>query len=168
MAVISNLNTIKDLLRNLIEQFDQAHSLISLQIQCVVRQQLEELNEHIEHQNTVNSTINSLEEEFRQSLIIAFNSIKVKTKSYSLTTLLPYIDRSDEEIVELRDALKDVIHKTKSKQVHLLQLLQFAQEHVAETMRAIFQLSDASSTHYKSTGKKALAPISSKLINQTV
>lgn len=168
MATISNLHVIKDLLRNLIAHFDQAQHLISLQIQCVVRQKLDDLMQNIEDQNAVNATINDLEEEFRQAIIIAFNSIKIKTNTYSLTALLPYIDRRDEEIVELRNQLKEMIHKTQTKQLHLLQLLQFAQEHVAETMRAIFALSDDSSTHYKSTGKKAMATMSSKLINQTV
>lgn len=168
MAVITNLPIIKDLLRNLVAHFNEAGELISKQIQCVVRHKLEELTEHIEQQNAVNSTIKDLEEEFRQALIIAFNSIKVKTKTYSVTALLPYCDGRDEEIVELRNQLREAIHKTQGKQVHLLQLLQFAQDHVAETMRAIFQLSDDRSTHYKSTGKKATSSSSSKLINQTV
>ena len=168
MAVITNLPIIKELLRSLIEHFNEANGLISSQIQCVVRHQIEDLVVHIEAQNSVNTTINDLEEDFRQALIIAFNSIKVKTKTYSVTALLPYCDNRDEEIVELRNGLREAIHATQNKQVHLLQLLQFAQDHVAETMRAIFQLSDDTSTHYKSTGKKATASSSSKLINQTV
>lgn len=168
MATIPNLPIVKDLLRSLIAHFNEASELISKQIQCVVRQQLDDLAEHIEQQNSVNSTISDLEDDFRQALIIAFNSIKVKTKQYSVTALLPYCDGRDEEIVDLRNQLREAIHRTQNKQVHLLQLLQFAQEHVAVTMRAIFQLSDDRSTHYKSTGKKATSTTSSKLINQTV
>jgi flagellar biosynthesis/type III secretory pathway chaperone len=168
MAIIYNMPVIKDLLKNLTDHFDTASDLLSKQIQCVVKHRLEELQEAIEQQNSVNSTINALEDEFRQALILSFNSIKVKTKTYSLPILLPYCDPSDHELAELREGLKHAIQKTQTKQVHLLQLLQFAQDHVADTIRAIFQLSDGHSTHYKATGKKATSHVASKLINQTV
>ncbi len=168
MAIIYNMPVIKDLLKNLTDHFETASELLSTQIQCVVKHRLEELQEAIEQQNAVNSTINALEDELRQALILSFNSIKVKTKSYTLPNLMPYCDPSDHELTDLRDGLKAAIQKTQTKQVHLLQLLQFAQDHVADTMRAIFQLSDGHSTHYKSTGKKATSNVASKLINQTV
>lgn len=168
MAVIPHISVIKDLLRSLNEQFELAASLLSTQIQAVVRHKAEVLTEAIEQQNSVNTTISALEEELRQTLIRTFNALKVKTNEYSLSSLMPYCDPKDHEIIELRNSLRENIKLTQTKQVHLLQLLQFAQEHVTETIKAVFQLSENHSTHYKSTGKKAVPRMASRLINQTV
>lgn len=167
MAVIPQMPVIKDILRSLSEQFGTAAGLISKQIQAVVRHQVDDLSNLIEQQNTVNTTISGLEEELRQTLILTFNGLKIRTKEYSITTLMPYCDPSDTEIIDLRNELKENIKQTQTKQVHLLQLLQFAQEHVTETIKAVFQFSESHSTHYQSSGKKATPRMSSRLINQT-
>ena len=61
------------------------------QIQCVVKHRLEELQEAIELQNAVNSTINALEDELRQALILSFNSIKVKMIKQLLVFRLVFV-----------------------------------------------------------------------------
>lgn len=168
-TVTIQINNFQTLMTSLANHFYSVSDLITGQIKAVVNNDFEELNALIEKQIDENGIISNFESAFKKELIQHFSALDVTPTSYSLTALLPYICTVDgNRLIELRNRLKEAVQNTQKKQAHLIQLLDFAQKHLAETLREIFNLSEQHNTHYKSTGQKSTGHNQSRIINQTI
>ena len=112
--------------------------------------------------------IAELEKDFKREIVEAFGTLGVEPSAYSVTELIPHCKDVAEEWTELRDDLKIAIETTQQKQHHLVQLLEFAQEHIAQTLKDIFAAANQHSMHYNQTGEKSSGEGNSRMINRTI
>lgn len=163
-----NITSLRTLMSKLTEHFHDVSDLISGQIKAVVHQNFDELNQLIEEQVTINTTINELEKEFKEELVRSFSALEAQPKEYSVSNLIKHVDESADLLTDLRDQLRHAVQSAQQHQQHLVQLLEFAQDHIAQTIRDIFAIADKHGTRYKASGQKSSGSGQSRMINQTI
>jgi len=170
MATQSNLSILEELknaINALIELFDETISVINQQNSAVIAQDLDKINAFAEQQMELNQIIQEKENHFQEKLSEAYEQLNLEDSQKSLTLLLNHIKdpETKKHFQNLRDKLVSGIKEAQKAQLHLNELLLFAQEHVNDTLRAIYSFGNQSSLHYNKSGKKNQTKTS--LINKT-
>lgn len=164
---LKNRAALKRTLTELIDTFDHIIALIQKQNEAVIAHELEAMNELAEEQISANAELLIKEEHFQHELELAFDEVGLNRDDVSLTLLLTQFpdDPEKEVFTTLRDQLIEQVHTSQTAQIRLNELLLFAQEHVNDTLRAIYSLSNQQSVSYDSKGKMSQSKAS--FINKT-
>lgn len=164
---LPNQTELKTTLKELIASFNDIIDIIKKQNEAVVSNNLSRINELAEEQININSELQGKETAFHRELKNSFSTLNFQTDKVSLTLLLTQIDEDEvkDEFTILRDDLVKHVQEAQTAQIRLNELLLFAQEHLNDTLHAIYSFSNQQSVHYDSKGKKAQSQ--SSMINRT-
>lgn len=162
---LPNQNALTNSLKALINAFDTIIEILSKQTEAVISHNLDEVNRLAEQQISSNGDLKEREDIYQAELAKAYEQMDHSTEQQSLSYLLQNLDEEHQELTELRDELVKKINEAQTTQNQLNELLLFAQEHVNDTLRAIYALGNQQSVHYNSTGKKSQSERS--IINKT-
>lgn len=150
----------------LIGVFNDFTGVLSDQIRAIVNQDFDSFNRHIERQLIINEQLSHAEGELRQELRESFRSANLREDKATLKQL---IDRAqvDERLGEQRNALLSSISDAQQHQMQLLELMQFGQKQVFETIKGIQRASQRHETTYNQQGVRSDIH-SGKMLNKQV
>lgn len=166
-AVGSNYPALHESLQQLISTFGEMEQLIRQQLRAVVENNFEEIVAYAENQLELTHLLNQREQQFQRLLGHVFNDLKLEAQTPSLSVLLDQVEQMREEFEPLRQELFKAIKHTQKAQGQLVNLLEFAQQHVSHTLREIYTMSNQHEMHYTNNGHKAQGAGLARLINQT-
>lgn len=163
---INNSDTLITAIRQLISGYKKTEELIDRQITSVVKSNVDELTDFADQQTRINQELEDLEMTFRNEMDTLFAQLAPNEQQRKLSFLIPHLPTKQKEVDALRQTLISSITNAKNKQAQLLNLLEFAQQHTTETLRAIHAMSNNTSKRYTVNGKAATEH-RSFAINQT-
>jgi len=154
-------------LQQLISTFGEMEELIHQQLRAVVENNFEEIVAYAEKQMELTYLLNQREKHFQKVIGLICNDMDLDTPNPSLSILLDQVTQMREEFEPLRDKLLKAVADTQKAQGQLVNLLEFAQEHVSHTLREIYALSNQHEMHYTNNGHKVKGAGLARMINQT-
>ncbi len=154
-------------LQQLISTFEEMEQLIHQQLRAVVENDFDEIVAFAEKQLELTYLLNQREQSFQRLISQVFHDLKLQSPSPSLSVILDQVDQMREEFGPLRERLLSVISSTQKAQQQLVNLLEFAQDHVSHTLREIYALSNQHNMHYTNNGHKSQSAGLARMINQT-
>ncbi len=163
----SNYPALYESLQQLISTFGEMEQLIRQQLRAIVENNFEEIVTYAENQLELTQLLNQREQQFHRLISHVFNDLELDAQTPSLSALLDQVTQLREEFEPLRQELVKAIERTQKAQSQLVNLLEFAQQHVSNTLREIYAMSNQHEMHYTNNGHKAQGAGLSRLINQT-
>jgi hypothetical protein len=151
-------------LSRLNELFRHFQQLLKDQTHEVVQHNLDGLSQLTDRQTLLNEELNDAEAELLQTLTEMTAKAGLFKVEPSITTLEPYL--ADPNVTrELRAQLQESVKTARLQQVQLLSLIQFGQQHISDTMKAIHQLGNVKETRYDNSGK-LVSPENGRVLNR--
>ena len=154
-------------LQQLISTFDEMEGLIRKQLRAVVENDFDEIVAFAEKQLELTYLLNQREQSFQRLISQVFHDLRLDGPAPSLSAILDQVDHMREEFGPLREKLLSAISNTQKAQQQLVNLLEFAQDHVSHTLREIYALSNQHNMHYTNNGHKTQNAGLARMINQT-
>lgn len=152
-------------MRRLITAYKASRELITDQIQAVIYNDLIWLNSLVEQQLEKYESLHQMEKDFKGSIRNLFDRHLSGEGRASLTVLLQKLEEPLDELEDLRDELHEQVDKTQELRTQLMDLLQFASDHNADTLQQIYQMGNDQSARYDADGKKKSSRLDSISIN---
>lgn len=154
-------------LQQLIATFEEVEQVIQKQLRAVVENNFEGIVAFAENQLELTYLLNQREQSFQRLISQVCKDLNLEVQTPSLSILLDQVDSLREEFGPLREQLLAGIARTQKSQQQLVNLLEFAQDHVSHTLREIYALSNQHNLHYTNNGHKAQSAGLTRMINQT-
>jgi hypothetical protein len=151
-------------LSRLNELFKHFNTLLKDQTTLVVQQNLDGFTQLTDRQVLLNDELSAAESELLETLTSMTTKAGLFNTEPSVTNLEPYL--VDPSVTrELRSSLQESIKAARSQQAQLLSLIQFGQQHINETLRAIHHLGNAKEVRYDHSGR-LVEPERGRVLNQ--
>lgn len=162
----NKINQLSMNMEHLIEEYEEAHQLLSDQIEAVIYNDLTRLNKLIEQQLTKYDNLEGLENDFKQKIESIFDDLFPGETTHTITHMLKKLDQPADKLEILRERLHKQVMMTQKMRRQLVDLLEFAREHNKETLLSIYNLGQKDSERYTNTGKRKSAELTSVSINK--
>jgi hypothetical protein len=151
-------------LSRLNELFKHFCTLLKDQTKLVIQQNLDGFMQLTDQQVLLNEELSAAESELLETLTSMTTKVGLFKIEPSVTNLEPYL--VDSSVTrELRSRLQESIKAARSQQAQLLSLIQFGQQHITETLRAIHHLGNDKQARYDHTGR-LVEPERGRVLNQ--
>lgn len=150
----------------LIGVFNEFTGVLSDQIRAIVNQDFDSFNRHIERQLLINEQLHQAEGELKQELRASFRAANLGEDKSTLKQLIDTA-QVDERLGEQRNELLSSIADAQQHQMQLLELMQFGQKQVFETIKGIQRASQRHETTYNQQGVRTDIH-SGKMLNKQV
>ena len=154
-------------MRTLINEYEETRVLIGDQIQALVKHDLDRMNTITMDQVEKYEVLKKLEYAFKDEMNRLCDQCTSKEEERTLTTLLRNLKEPQLELNGLRDTLREQVSITEKFKKQLTELLEFAKDHNAETLKSIYEAGSDASMHYSEEGKRTTA-LKSVAINRKV
>lgn len=139
-------------LLRLADLFRQFESVAVEQTRNIVDHRFEEIGNLADKQAHLNEELKTVEGELAKTLSKLTESAGIRGLNASITNIEPYLaDASATR--ELRSAVRAAMSDAKQRQHELMQLLQFGQRQIGDTLKAIHALASGRDVRYDQTGR---------------
>lgn len=147
---------LKENMATLVEEYREATSLINDQMQAVIYSDLALLNDLLPRQLEKFEELQELENAFRNRLDRLFDRHYPEESRRSVTRLMDHLEEPSAELNRLRERLSEQVSKGEQLRKQLMDLLEFARDHNAETFEMITSLAteQGEGEVYDASGKR--------------
>jgi hypothetical protein len=146
--------------------FRQFDDMLKQQIDHIVHQKYESVQVLVEKQVKHNETLSKLEDNFKKTLNHLCATVGLQDSKRAVKELVEFAEDAD-RILKERTAMTASLEQAQHRQLQLLQLIQFGQQHINDTLQAIQNLAARQETRYGNDGKRVPAN-PGKMLNQQV
>jgi len=161
-----DLSLLTNSVKDLIDGYEQAETLLESQIKAVVSNDSEAMNQLISTQLDHYEKLSKLEGIFRNYLSDAYGKVDSKETQPKLSRLLKFYQGKAGRLSAMRLDLIGKVEGVKTLSLRLLDLLKFAQDLNVDTLKAIMTAVGKHDVHYDQHGKTGNSSLAHLSIDQ--